>query len=122
MSSIAGVGGDTGNWAYSATKHALIGVVRSLSQDLGAEGIRINAICPGPTRGTAMSGPVEALQGGLYSSIRGRLAIGRWGEPDEQAAAMDFLASPEASFITGAALHVDGGLLASTGVFPPAHA
>lgn len=117
--SIHGLGGDLGYWAYSATKHALVGVVRSLARDLGPENIRINAVCPTATR-TGMSAALEAAEPETFERIRAMVPLQRWAEPDEMAAAMEFLVSPEASFVNGVALPVDGGVLAGTGLQPPA--
>jgi NAD(P)-dependent dehydrogenase (short-subunit alcohol dehydrogenase family) len=115
-----GLAGDAGFWAYSASKHALIGVVKSLARDMGWEKIRINAICPGPTRQTGMSGPLESELPDMYAGIASAVPLQRWGEPMEMAAVMEFLISPESSFVHGAAIAVDGGALAGSGLLPPA--
>ncbi len=77
----------------------------------------MNALCPGPTK-TGMTQTMRDRED-VSESMRKRVPMARWGEPSEQAAAVSFLLSPDASFITGVALPVDGGIMASTGQFPP---
>jgi meso-butanediol dehydrogenase/(S,S)-butanediol dehydrogenase/diacetyl reductase len=115
-----GLAGDSGFWAYSASKHGLVGVVKSVARDVGRENIRINAICPGPTRATGMSGPLEEELPSLYGAIASAVPLGRWAEPTEIAAVMEFLISPQASFVHGATFVVDGGALSGSGLLPPA--
>ena len=119
-SSTHGLAGDTGFWAYSASKHGLIGVVKSVARDVGWEKIRINAICPGSTRATGMSTPLEAELPTMFAGIAASIPLQRWGEPDEMAAVMEFLISPEASYVHGATIVVDGGALAGSGLLGPA--
>ena len=115
--STSGIGGDPGMWPYNTSKAAVINLVRSLSLDLAVDGIRINAVCPGPTE-TGMTERMRAVPA-VYDGLRSRIALQRWGQSSEIAAAISFLASSDASFITGVALPVDGGLTASTGQFLP---
>ena len=115
--STSGIGGDTNMWPYNASKGAAINLVRGLSQDLGADAIRINAVCPGPTE-TGMTSAIKSVPA-VYDSLRARIALGRWGKAEEIAAAISFLLSPASSFITGVALPVDGGVTANTGQFLP---
>lgn len=117
--STMGLGGDSGNWAYGASKHALVGLVRSLSRELGWEGIRINALCPGLTE-TGMTNMIQDMAPAHYELLRSGVPLQRWAKPDEQAAVMEFLISPAASYITGQALAVDGGAIVGTGILPPA--
>ena len=113
--STSGLRGDPGFWAYNASKAGVLNLVRAASLDLAARGIRINAVCPGPTetRITAAMPPpaIEAL--------RSRIPLQRWGHAREIAAAHSFLLSEKASFVTGAHLVVDGGVSANGGQFAP---
>ena len=117
-SSTMGVAGDAENWAYGMTKHALIGLVRSLSRELGWEGIRINALCPGPTK-TGMTGMMEDAAPAHYEMLRRQVPLQRWADPDEMASAIEFLISPAASYINGHALVADGGAMVGTGLVQP---
>jgi NAD(P)-dependent dehydrogenase (short-subunit alcohol dehydrogenase family) len=91
--------------AYTSMKHGLIGLTRSTAVDFGPQGIRANAICPGPIR-TRISPPLGSEMHGRQIS---KTMLARTGEPNEVAWAAVFLASDEASYITGVALPVDGG-------------
>jgi len=111
-SSIGGLKGSRGRSAYSASKHAVIGLTRSAALDYAAMGVRINAVCPG-----MVDTPMAALVTKGYDPeiVRRMVAqepIGRFGEPDEIAAAVVWLCSPDASFMVGHAMAVDGGILA----------
>ncbi|CAB4888356.1 unannotated protein [freshwater metagenome] len=113
--STSGMGGDPGNWAYNASKAGVINLVRAAAIDYAVQGIRINAVAPGPTE----TGMTQGLRGlpELHRAMARRVPMQRWGEPCELAEAIWFLASPAASFITGVTLPVDGGLSASAGHF-----
>jgi len=95
------------NSAYSAAKHGVIGLTRSLATELGREGITVNCICPGPIN-TAMTAGIPDEQKETYA--RRRTALRRYGDPEEVAHGTLSLVLPAASFITGVALEVDGGL------------
>jgi meso-butanediol dehydrogenase / (S,S)-butanediol dehydrogenase / diacetyl reductase len=115
--STSGLAGDPNMWPYNASKGAVINLVRAAALDLGPEGIRVNAVCPGPTE-TGMTTRIKSLPA-IYDALRDRTALQRWGQPSEIAAVISFLASSDASFVTGAAIPVDGGITASTGQFLP---
>lgn len=112
-SSIGGMKGSKGRSAYSASKHAVIGLTRSAALDYAANGIRINAVCPGIIQNTPMARDVtKNYDPGIVAAMVAREPIGRLGEPEEIAAAVLWLCSPAASFMVGHALAVDGGILA----------
>jgi 3-oxoacyl-[acyl-carrier protein] reductase len=108
ISSIVGLSGYRGLTVYSATKAALDGFTRSLARELGSRDIRVNSVAPGYLR-TDMSHGLDEQQ--LGQIVR-RTPAGRLGEPADVYAAVRFLSSPEAAFITGHTLVVDGGLTA----------
>ncbi|MGA0838561.1 MAG: SDR family NAD(P)-dependent oxidoreductase [Pseudomonadales bacterium] len=114
--SVSGLGGDPGLWAYNAAKGGVINFVRSAALELGREGIRINAVCPGPIH-TGMTGALR--QSPAHEALRRHIPLGRWGEADEVASVLVFLASPAASFVNGAVVPVDGGVSASSAQFTP---
>jgi NAD(P)-dependent dehydrogenase (short-subunit alcohol dehydrogenase family) len=94
---------------YSATKSALLGLARGSALDLGAYGITVNCIAPGPFL-TEL--PASLLSDAEKKAFAERTAIGRWGDPKELVGAALLLASDAGSYITGTALVVDGGYLA----------
>jgi 3-oxoacyl-[acyl-carrier protein] reductase len=108
ISSIVGLTGYRGLSVYSATKAALDGFSRALARELGSRGITVNSVAPGYLR-TEMSHGLDEAQLG---QITRRTPAGRLGEPGDVAAAVCFLASPEAGFISGQVIVVDGGLTA----------
>lgn len=95
--------------AYSAAKAGVTGLTRSLAVELGRDGITVNCICPGPIA-TAMTARIPDEQKAIYA--RRRTALGRYGDPEEVAHMTLSLCLPAASFITGAVIPVDGGLMA----------
>jgi NAD(P)-dependent dehydrogenase (short-subunit alcohol dehydrogenase family) len=97
--------------AYNASKAGVLGIVHTAANELGRYGIRVNAVCPGLIR-TPLTSAMFADEKYLREYFR-HIALGRGGEPEEVASAILFLASDLASYITGTALIVDGGQLAS---------
>ena len=116
--STSGIRADPGSWAYNASKAAVINLVRAASIDYATQGIRVNAVAPGPTD-TGMTRPLLSGAEDVWEGIRGRVPMQRFGEPRELAEVIYFLASPAASFITGVTIPVDGGVSANAGHFPP---
>jgi 3-oxoacyl-[acyl-carrier protein] reductase len=109
-SSVVGLDGNFGQTNYVATKAAVVGVTKVWARELGRYGIRVNAVAPGFTATDILvSMPEKVLDG-----MRARTPLGRLGEPRDIANAYVFLASDEASFITGAVLRVDGGIVVGT--------
>jgi NAD(P)-dependent dehydrogenase (short-subunit alcohol dehydrogenase family) len=108
--SVAGLIGTPALGSYSAAKHAVLGLTRTACLELGMFGIRVNALCPGvidTPMASALGMPPEIME-----SIGKAHALGRIGKPIEVARAVLFLASDDASFVSGAALTVDGGFSA----------
>ena len=118
-SSTMGIAGDSESWAYCASKHAIIGLVRSISREVGWENIRINALCPGPTE-TGMTEGLKAMAPAHYNQLARAVPLQRWADPDEMAAVLEFLISPAASYVNGHAMVADGGAVVGTGLTLPA--
>lgn len=109
VASTEAMGATRGNGIYAVAKHGVVGLTRALAVDLGREGITVNAICPGPIN-TALTEPIPVEHKTIFA--KRRTALGRYGEPAEVAHMMLSLCLPAASYITGAAIAVDGGLTA----------
>jgi NAD(P)-dependent dehydrogenase (short-subunit alcohol dehydrogenase family) len=112
MASISGLRGDAGWAAYNSAKAGIISLTQSLAWEEGHHGIRVNAICPGPIGSKRMLATISDEELDAYNRA---CALGRIGTAAELAEAILFLASDQASFVTGAALVADGGLTARTG-------
>jgi NAD(P)-dependent dehydrogenase (short-subunit alcohol dehydrogenase family) len=97
--------------AYTASKHAVLGLTRSAALDYGTHGIRVNAICPGAIDTPMLRGAMERRGRDADEVARRLTRFGRFGTPEEIAAAAVWLCSDESSFTTGHALAVDGGML-----------
>ncbi|MFA5178060.1 MAG: beta-ketoacyl-ACP reductase [Candidatus Paceibacterota bacterium] len=106
IASIVGLRGNFGQTNYAASKAGIIAFTKSLAKEVGKVGVRVNAIAPGFIE-TKMA---ETIPEQLKATVKQLTALGRFGKPEEVAEAVVFLASPEAGFITGAVLNIDGGL------------
>jgi NAD(P)-dependent dehydrogenase (short-subunit alcohol dehydrogenase family) len=107
-SSGAGLRGGPRSSAYYASKHAVLGMTKSVALEYAARGIRANAVCPGLTLTSIVeNGFADAPDKLAY--LRGRIPMGRPGQPEEVAQVVTWLCSAESSFVTGAAIPVDGG-------------
>ena len=109
IASTEGLGATPGDTPYVAAKTGVTGLTRGLAVDLGPEGITVNCICPGPIR-TAMTDKVPDEHKEIFA--KRRTALKRYGEPEEVAHMTLSLVLPAASYITGAVIPVDGGLMA----------
>ncbi|MCY0389725.1 SDR family NAD(P)-dependent oxidoreductase [Robbsia sp. Bb-Pol-6] len=118
VSSVSGLGGDWGMGIYNAAKGAVTNFTRALALDHGADGVRVNAVCPTMTM-TDMTADMKDDKA-LMAKFAERIPLGRPGQPDDIALAILFLASDDARFVTGVNLPVDGGLSASNGQPNPA--
>jgi len=107
ISSTEGVGGSANIAAYTAAKHGVIGLTRSLAVELGESGITVNAVCPGPIHTGITSAIPEEMKAKF---ARRTVPVRRYGEPEEIAHGILHLALPASSYITGHALLVDGGM------------
>ncbi|GAA1681766.1 3-oxoacyl-ACP reductase [Citricoccus zhacaiensis] len=106
--SISGLYGDYAMVAYDTAKGAVVNFTRATAVDYGHDGVRVNAVAPGPVRTPILE---EALANEeIAATYAERIPLGRTSEPEEIASAITFLASEDASFITGVILPVDGGL------------
>jgi len=105
-SSVVGIYGNFGQTNYSATKFGVIGFTKTWARELGAKGIRVNAVCPGFIS-TEM---VRAMPENVLQDIEKRSWLGRLGTPEEMANVYLFLASDEASYVNGVALEASGGI------------
>jgi NAD(P)-dependent dehydrogenase (short-subunit alcohol dehydrogenase family) len=97
--------------AYSASKAGVMGITRTAAIEFAAQGIRVNAVCPGPVE-TPMTIAMAAAGGPSAADVAQMLPVKRVGRPDEVAAAAVFLCTEPAAFITGIAMPVDGGMAA----------
>ncbi len=106
MSSVSGQMGNAGQANYSASKAGLIGLTKALAREVASRGITVNAVAPG----FVVTELTDGLPANVKDAIKAATPLGRFATPDEIAAAVTFLASDEAGYITGQVLGVDGGL------------
>jgi len=106
ISSISGLGGQPGQANYSASKAGMIGMARTFAKEFSSRGITANVVCPGPI----VTDMLMELTDEQRAAFENAVPVGRLGRPDEIAAAVEFLASESAGYITGTVLPIDGGL------------
>ena len=106
IASIVGTTGNAGQANYAAAKAGLVGMTKAMAQEVGARGITVNIVAPGFIE-TAMT---DALTAEQKAKLTGAIPLGRMGQPADVAAAVLYLASAEAGWVTGATLHVNGGM------------
>lgn len=113
VASISGLAGDYGMGVYNASKGAVINYTRSLAMDCARDGIRVNALCPGLIE-TAMT-ELTVARADDRAAWLAPIPLGRMGQPEEMANVVAFLASDQASYMTGSIVTADGGITAHTG-------
>ncbi len=106
ISSVSGIIGNAGQMNYCASKAGIIGMTKSMARELASRNIRVNAVAPGMVD-TAMT---QALSDSAKNALKSQIPLGRMGQPQDIANAVLFLASDQASYITGHVLNVDGGM------------
>jgi len=106
IASVVGVTGNPGQANYAAAKAGIIAFSKSLAKEIGSRGITVNVVAPGFID-TDMT---RALSGEQREGLMGQIALGRLGDASDIAHAVSFLASPQAAYITGETLHVNGGM------------
>jgi 3-oxoacyl-[acyl-carrier protein] reductase len=109
ITSVVGASGNAGQANYAAAKAGIVGMSKSLAQELGSRGITVNCVAPGFID-TDMT---RALAEAQRTALLERIPLGRLGQPEDIAAAVAYLASPGAGYVTGAVLHVNGGMYLS---------
>ncbi|MEO7725279.1 MAG: 3-oxoacyl-[acyl-carrier-protein] reductase [Chthoniobacterales bacterium] len=107
ITSIAGLTGNAGQANYAASKAGLIGLTKTLARELASRGITVNAVAPG----FIVTDMTDVLSDQIKEAILPRIPLGKFGEGEDIAAAVAFLAAPEAKYITGQVLTVDGGMV-----------
>jgi 3-oxoacyl-[acyl-carrier protein] reductase len=106
IGSVVGTSGNPGQANYAAAKAGLLGFTKSLAQEIGSRNITVNCVAPGFIDTDMTKGLADAQR----QALLGRIPLGRLGTPEDIASAVTFLASPQAAYITGATLHVNGGM------------
>ena len=105
MSSLSGILGESGSYAYAAAKHGVLGLTKTAAYDFAETGIRVNAVCPAAVDTPGLAEAPPELRKKFVESI----PMGRLGKPEEIAAAVLWLCSDQAGFVTGTGFIIDGG-------------
>jgi 3-oxoacyl-[acyl-carrier protein] reductase len=105
ITSYTGMHGNVGQAAYAAAKAGVIGFTKTAAKELARFGVTVNAVSP-----NAMTRMIESIPEAQREALEAGIPAGRWGDPAEIAAGVMFLGSPEAAYVTGAVLPVDGGI------------
>ncbi len=106
IASVVGIRGNVGQTNYAASKAGVIGMTKAAAKELAPRGITVNAVAPG----FVSTNMTASLDQEYAEQVRGRIAMGTFGTPEDVAAAVAFFASPQAGYITGQVLAVDGGI------------
>jgi len=106
VSSVSGISGNAGQGNYAASKAGVIGFTRSIAKEVGSRGITVNAVAPG----FIATDMTESLGDAVAEGVTKRISLGRLGRPEEVASMVCYLASEDASYITGQTVVIDGGL------------
>lgn len=107
ITSVSGIAGQAGQTNYSASKAGLIGLTKALAREVASRGVTVNAVAPG----FIATDMTKALPEDIAAQVNAQIPMGRWGSAEEIAYAVAFLAAEQASYITGAVLSVDGGMV-----------
>lgn len=118
ISSVSGLAGDPDHFGYCTSKAAVANLARSAAVDLAKYRVRVNVVAPGPVH-TDLTRPIADTDPDKYEGLRRSMPLQRWGEPEEVAEVICFLAGPQASFVTAAVVPVDGGVAGRSGLFLP---